>query len=64
MTHYKSLYEMYLAELNEQGNIEQFSPEENMRILEELNEGMEDFINDQKVKERCSELELAGIVLI
>jgi hypothetical protein len=64
MTPYKSLYEKYLAELNAQGNIEVFTPEENMRILEELNQGMEDFSNDQKVKERHSELELASIVLI
>lgn len=63
MNQYKSLYEKYLAELDEQGNIETLTSEQNMRILEELNEGMDDFTTDQKVKERNSELELAGIIL-
>ena len=63
MTQYKSLYERYLTELNEQGRIVRFTPEENVQILEELNEGMEEFNNEQKIKERHSELELAGVIL-
>jgi hypothetical protein len=64
MAQYKSLYEILLDELEAQGKIREVSPDKNIQILQELNEGMEDFVSDQRIKERHSEIELASIVLM
>jgi|WetSurMetagenome_2_1015567.scaffolds.fasta_scaffold59854_2 hypothetical protein len=40
-----------------------FTEEENIQINEELNLGMEKFLSEQRVREKASEMELAGIIL-
>ncbi|GEM_PF-5246265 len=60
---YISLLERYVTELYAAGDIVELSPEKNMQILNELSEGMDTFVEDQKVKERLTEQELASIVL-
>ena len=64
MSLYISIYEQYLAELDADERIVELAPERNLQILRELNEGMEEFVNQQKVKERSSEQELAAIKLV
>lgn len=59
----KSLYEEILEKLQAESKIRVYTEEENIQVMEELNEGMEEFLFDQKVKEKEAELELAGIIL-
>lgn len=60
----KSLYDRIVEELQAEQKIRVFTEEQNIKTMEELNGGdMEDFLFDQKNKEKESELELAGIIL-
>ena len=59
----KSLYEQIMDRLQADSKIRVYTEDENIQVMEELNEGMEDFLYDQKVKEKEAELELAGIIL-
>ena len=59
----KSLYEKIMQELEAEHKVRVFTEEQNIQVMEELNEGMEDFLIHQKVNEKEAELELAGIIL-
>ena len=63
MNEYRSAYEILIEKLKQNNQIEELSGEDNLLIMKELNEGMSDFVNEQRAKEKSSELELAGIVL-
>jgi len=58
-----STYEKIMAEETAKGNVKTFTPEENERILLQLNEGMPDFLQENTVARTFSEKELANIVL-
>ena len=63
MNEYRSAYEILIEKLKQNKQIEELFGEDNLLIMKELNEGMSDFVKEQRAKERYSELELAGIVL-
>ena len=59
----QSLYEKIMQELRAEQKVRVFTEEQNIQVMEELNEGMEEFLIHQKVNEKEAELELAGIIL-
>jgi hypothetical protein len=58
-----SQYKLMLEKLASEGKKVFFTDEQNLRIVEELNEGMEEFLYEQRIREKESEIELAGIIL-
>lgn len=56
-------YELELTRLLSLGSLRSFTDEENIQINEDLNQGMESFLYEQKNRDKVSEMELAGIVL-
>lgn len=59
----KSRYEVMLEGVIAKSRKVSFTDEQNFRIIEELNEGMEDFLYEQKKTKKESERELTSIEL-
>ncbi|MDT3404267.1 hypothetical protein [Mucilaginibacter terrae] len=59
----KSKYELMLESILSKSKPVVFTPEQNDKIIQDLNKGMDDFLHEQRVIEKESEMELAGIVL-
>ena len=56
-------YDRELLELASQCTVKVYTAEENLRIIQNLNDGMEDFLYEQRSREKESEIELAGVIL-
>lgn len=56
-------YERQLLEFASKCTVKVYSPEENLRIIQNLNDGLEDFLYEQRSREKESEIELAGVIL-
>lgn len=56
-------YEKELLELASRCTVKVFSAEENLKIIQNLNAGMEDFLYEQRSREKESEIELASVIL-
>jgi hypothetical protein len=52
-----------LAALLKADSLRSFTNEENIQINEDLNKGMDKFLSEQRIREKASEMELAGIIL-
>ena len=59
----KSKYEQMLEAILSKSQPVIFTPEQNEKIIQDLNKGMDDFLHEQRVLGKESEMELAGIVL-
>jgi len=60
---YTSNYEVILNRLASQGKVRYFSDEENLKIVQGLNYGLEDFLLQQKKRDVESALELRTIYI-
>lgn len=60
----KNLYDQIHDRLVAEGRVHTFTDEENLKLMDELSEGMPDFLQEQRVKQSQSELELKKIILI
>ena len=63
MSNIKSDYEKVLEQLVAESKVITFTDEESMKIAMELNEGMNDFIRQQRINEVQAEKELKNIHL-
>jgi hypothetical protein len=59
----QSTYDQMLHSILLQSKPVVFTQEQNDEISKDLNKGMDDFLHEQRVIERESEMELSGIVL-
>ena len=59
----KSEYELVMEQFQQAGQVVTFNEEQSLNIIENLNSGMNDFLYEQKINEKESELELSDLIL-
>ena len=59
----KSQYELIMEEFEQEGKVVVYNEKESLAIIEDLNNGMDEFLYQQKINEKASELELSSIIL-
>ncbi len=59
----KSQYELIMEEFEKEGKVVTYSEQDSLSIIEDINNGLEDFLHKQKISEKASELELSAIIL-
>jgi hypothetical protein len=59
----KSQYELVMEQFEQEGKVFTYTEQDSLAIVEDINNGMEDFLHKQKISEKASELELSGIIL-
>jgi len=62
-TSFKSQYDLVIEQFQKEKKVKIYGERENLAIMRELNDGMEDFLETQKLTEHAAEMATFGIEL-